>query len=158
MFSGFLENLLESGILFCCATAATKTALGIIQLWFNYFAASLYKAIGVHFSREAKERDAPPPSSGCIHSCLPFCVSGWSVWPFGGLPKRPAIWHAHESAKPSGVLNSSNFLANLSQSTLSLDLAAASDSLLMHSSAEAFICTKLKHPPEKLWSVLSGEV
>jgi len=50
---------LESGILFCCATAATKTALGIIQLGFNYFAASFYKALGVHFSREAKERDAP---------------------------------------------------------------------------------------------------
>jgi len=58
MIPKFLENLLESGILFCCcATAATKTALGIIQLWFNYFAASFYKAL--HFSREAKERDAP---------------------------------------------------------------------------------------------------
>jgi len=37
----------------------TKTALGIIQLWFNYFAASFYKALGVYFSLEAKERDAP---------------------------------------------------------------------------------------------------
>ena len=34
---GFLENLQESGNLFCNATATTKTALGIIQLWFNYF-------------------------------------------------------------------------------------------------------------------------
>ena len=37
MFPRFLENLLESRILFCCATAATKAALGIIQLWFHYF-------------------------------------------------------------------------------------------------------------------------
>jgi len=36
MLPGFLENLLESGDLVCSATAATKTALGIIQLWFNY--------------------------------------------------------------------------------------------------------------------------
>jgi len=45
--------------LFYCATTATKTALGIIQLWFDYFAASFFKALGVHFSREARERDAP---------------------------------------------------------------------------------------------------
>jgi len=38
----------------------------------------------------------------------------------------------HESAKPSGVLNSPNSLSNFSQSTLSSDLAAASESLLMH--------------------------
>jgi len=37
MLLGILENLLESGNLFGCATAATKTAAGIIQLWFNYF-------------------------------------------------------------------------------------------------------------------------
>jgi len=55
----FLENLLESGILFCCAMAATKTELGPIQLCFNYFAASFCKALGVHFSREANERDTP---------------------------------------------------------------------------------------------------
>jgi len=59
MFSSFLENVMESGNLFCCATAATKTALCVTQLWFNYFAASFCKALGVHFSREAKERNAP---------------------------------------------------------------------------------------------------
>jgi len=59
LFPRFLENLLESGILFCCAKAVTKTALGIIQLWFNYFATSLCKALGVHSFREAKERDTP---------------------------------------------------------------------------------------------------
>jgi len=72
MFLRLLENLLESGILFCCATAATKTAPGIILLGSNYFAASFYKALGVHFSREAKERDASvagafTPVSLCVH-------------------------------------------------------------------------------------------
>jgi len=37
MLPGILETLLESGNLFCTVVAATKTALGIIQLWFNYF-------------------------------------------------------------------------------------------------------------------------
>jgi len=37
MLPGFLENLLESRNLVCSATAATRTALDIIQLWFNYF-------------------------------------------------------------------------------------------------------------------------
>jgi len=37
MLPGFLENLLESGNLFCSATAATKTTVGVIQLWFHYF-------------------------------------------------------------------------------------------------------------------------
>jgi len=30
----------------------------MIQLWFNYFEVSFYKALGVHFSRKAKDRDA----------------------------------------------------------------------------------------------------
>jgi len=37
MLPGFLENLLESGNLFCSAAATTKTVLGLIWLWFNYF-------------------------------------------------------------------------------------------------------------------------
>jgi len=28
-------------------------------LWFNYFAAPFIKALGIHFSREAKEKDTP---------------------------------------------------------------------------------------------------
>jgi len=58
MLPRFLEELLESGNLVCSATVATKTALGIIQLWFNYFATSFYKPLGIHFSREANEIDA----------------------------------------------------------------------------------------------------
>jgi len=37
MLPGFLENLLQSGNLFCSAMAATKFALSVIQHWFNYF-------------------------------------------------------------------------------------------------------------------------
>ena len=33
----FLKILLENGNLFCSATAATKSALGITQHWFKYF-------------------------------------------------------------------------------------------------------------------------
>jgi len=139
MFLRFLENLLESGILFCCATAATKTAPGIILLGSNYFAASFYKALGVRFSREAKERDAPI----LVHSLLShFLYIGMISLPTFQCPsKTPChVCHAHESAKPPSVLSSTNLLLNLSQSTISSDLAAASECLLMHSSAEAFIC------------------
>ena len=53
------------------ATVRTNTFPGIIQLWFNYFAASSFKALGndMHFSLEAKERC--PGSCRRIHSCLP---------------------------------------------------------------------------------------
>jgi len=69
-------NLLESEHLVCSATATTKTELGIIQLWFNYFAASFYRELGIRFFWEAKERCS---GSWCIHSCLPFCVWGSDV-------------------------------------------------------------------------------
>jgi len=36
----FLKYLLESENVIYNATTGTKTALGIIQVWFNYFAAS----------------------------------------------------------------------------------------------------------------------
>jgi len=54
---GFLENLLESKNLFCSATAATKTALGIIQLCINRVALSFFNKLGIHSSWEVKQRD-----------------------------------------------------------------------------------------------------
>jgi len=42
----FGENLLENEKLVCGATASGKTALVVLQLWFNYFATSLFKALG----------------------------------------------------------------------------------------------------------------
>jgi len=58
----FLKNLLENENLVCIATAATKSALGIIQLWFNYFAASLFKAFGnvnVRYLKIPKQHRGP---------------------------------------------------------------------------------------------------
>jgi len=49
---GFLENLLESGNWFCGATAATIAALGIIQLWFNYFRGILAYTLPWRLSKE----------------------------------------------------------------------------------------------------------
>ena len=42
----FLENFLEREKLVCSATAGTKTAMGIFQICFNYFVASLCIALG----------------------------------------------------------------------------------------------------------------
>jgi len=52
----FLENLQESeSCLWCYGQDENlKTAPGIIQLWFNYIGSSFFKALGKHFSREAK--------------------------------------------------------------------------------------------------------
>jgi len=52
MLQGFLENLLESGTLFFSATVATKTALGIVQLWFNYFRGILAYTLPGRLSKE----------------------------------------------------------------------------------------------------------
>jgi len=51
--------LLESENLVYGATAGTKIPLSMIQLCLNYFSASFFKTLGIHFSRWAKERDAP---------------------------------------------------------------------------------------------------
>jgi len=52
MLPGFLETLLESGNLFCSATASTKTAPGIIQLWVNYFRGILAYTLPGRLSKE----------------------------------------------------------------------------------------------------------
>jgi len=48
---GFLK-ICWSGKLFCSATAATKTALGIIQLWFNYFRGIMASTLPGRLSKE----------------------------------------------------------------------------------------------------------
>jgi len=67
MLQGFLEkNVLESG----SATATTKTALGIIQLWFNYF-----RGILLYTRPERLSKEMPRwLIHSFIHSCLHFCV------------------------------------------------------------------------------------
>jgi len=64
---------------------------------------------------------------------------------FANLPvpfQNAMTLDTHESAKPPGVLDSPNSPSNFSHIALSWDLVAASESLLMHSSREAFICAK----------------
>jgi len=94
------RKLLESENVVCNSTAATKNALGIFQLWFNYFAASFFKELGVHFSREFKERDVPVAvafhrASLLVyrddHSFLPiFLVTFQNTKSFGDLPVHQA--------------------------------------------------------------------
>jgi len=57
--------------------------------------------------------------------------------------------------QPLGVLSSPNSLSNFSQLALSSDLAGVAESLLMHSSTEAFICAKLKYSD---WKTLLSSV
>jgi len=45
----FLEDLLESENLVYMCHSQDETALGILELWFNYFAASFFKALGIYF-------------------------------------------------------------------------------------------------------------
>jgi len=42
----FLKTFLESEIFVCSVMGRMKTAQGIIQFWFIYFAASFFKALG----------------------------------------------------------------------------------------------------------------
>ena len=87
------QNLLVSEILVYNSTAATKTALGIIQLWFSYFVASFYRALGIYFSMEAKRRYTPV----VVHSLLSLLLCMGMITPlcqfFGALPEHQAIWH-----------------------------------------------------------------
>jgi len=80
MFLGFLENLLESGNLFCSATAMTKTALGTIQLWFNYFRGILVYTFPGRLMC----------GSWFIHSCLHILYGAINLLIFRHLSKRHA--------------------------------------------------------------------
>jgi len=89
---GFIEILLESANLFCNAAGATKTALGALQLCFNFFALSFFKQIWHTLLLGGWEKRYP--GSWYIHSCLLCCVWGWSIChSFDALPKRHDTWH-----------------------------------------------------------------
>ena len=133
-----------SGNLFCSTTAATKTALGISQLWFSYFRGIMACTLPGRLSTKMR-------GSWFIHSSLFFCVWSWSICQsFSALPKRHTA--RHTTIRRSKFPNSSS---NYSQLGLISDLAEASESLLMHSSMEFFICAKLKHPA---WKILLHSV
>ena len=132
----------------------TKTALGVLQLCFYYFALYFFNELVIHSSWEAKQRDIP-----VVGAFTPACLVAFVDDQFANLsvPFQNAMtFDTHESAKSSGVASSPN--SYFSQLDLSSDFATASESLLMHSSTEAFTCAKSKHPNWKtlLSSVRSG--
>ena len=134
------QKFAEERNLFCCATAATKIPLDIIQLWFNYFRSIMAGTLPGRLSRDAAVLGPFTPVSLFVYRDDQF--ANLSV-PFqNAMPL---------DTQPSGVISSPNSLSNFSQLVLSSDLAAASESLLMHSSMEAFICAKLKYP---VWKTL----
>jgi len=97
-FSKFLvsENLV------CSATAGTKTALGILQIWFNYFATYFSRHLICNFPR--RRRRVMPRY--LVHSLLylPSCVWGWSPsLPIFWCPRRtPArLTHTSQPKNPS---------------------------------------------------------
>jgi len=98
MLPGFLEDWLEIGNLLCSATAATKTALGVLQLCFNYFALSCFNELGTHSSFEAKERDTPAVGA---FTPVSLVVYGDDRFANFSVPFHDAMTlDAHESAKP----------------------------------------------------------
>jgi len=126
--------------LFCSATGVTKTPLGVLQLCFNFFALFFFNELGIHSSWEAKQRDTPVVGA---FTTVSLVVYGDDQFANLSVSFQNAMTlDKHESAKPSGVLSYLNSLSNFSQFALSPDLAAASESLLMQSSTEAFICAK----------------
>ena len=103
MLPGFLENC-WSGNLFCSATAATKTALGIIQLWFNYFRGIMAYTFSRRLSRDAAVVDSFTPASLYVYWDDQF--ANLSV-PFqNAMPL---------DTQPTGVLSSPNSLLNFSE-------------------------------------------
>ena len=147
MFPGFIENILESGNLFCSATASrprrkphwVSSSFGSI-----IFAASLHTLFLWGLAK-------PWGGSWFLHSCLQFYEWGSGDDQFANIsaPFQNAMsLDTHESAKPSSVPSSSNSLSNFSQLVLSSNLTTASESLLMHSSTEAFTSAKSNILPE----------
>ena len=66
----------------CIATGGTKTALGIIQVWFNYFTASFFKALGninVNYLKIPKKH-CGPHKRALQAKCSPraVCLRPWT--------------------------------------------------------------------------------
>jgi len=89
--------LLESEKSVCGATAGTKTGNhpALVQIFRGIF----LKALGMHFSREAKERNAPEVGTSllspflCMGMNTPICQS------FGALPEHQGTWHTWVSQR-----------------------------------------------------------
>jgi len=108
------------------------------------FGSIILRHLGIHSSWETMQKDALVVGSFIAVSLL---VYGDDQFAHISVPFQNTMpLDTHESAKTTGVLSFLNSSSNFSQLPLSSDSAAASESLLMHSSTEAFICAKLKYP------------
>jgi len=98
------------------------------------------RLLGIHSSWEAKQR-----YDGVVGSFTPVSLFVYGDHQIANLsvPFQNAM---PLDTQPSVVLSSLNSPSNFLQLALSSDLAATSESLLMHGSTEAFICAKLKYP------------
>jgi len=154
---GILENLLESRIFFCSATAATK-ARGVSSSFGSIIFVRLVQLFSFNYvqlfsSWETKQRDAAVVGSFTPVSLL--WIGTVNLLKLSALFQNAMPLDTHKAVKLSSVPGKYNSLSNFSQLALNSDLAAASQSLLMHSSAEDFIRAKSKHPA---WKTLLSSV
>jgi len=84
--------------LVCSAMAGTKTALGIIRLWFNYFAASFFKALGNvnvnHLKIPKKHRGLHKRSSRATCGPRVWDPWFWRFWPVYFQRWNEGMWNA----------------------------------------------------------------
>jgi len=93
------RKFVQKWIFLCCATAKTKTAVVILHVWLNYFAASFFKSLGIYLCREVKERYVPVAIAFTPVSLL-VCQVITPEWQyFGAIPEYHAPRHVRESAK-----------------------------------------------------------
>jgi len=86
----------------------------------------------MHSSRETKQRDTAVVGSFTPVFLFVYVDDQFAILSVPFQNTMPL--DTYESAKPSGVLSYLNSLSNFSQLVSSPDLAAASESLLIHSS------------------------
>ena len=67
------------------------------SIWFKHLAALILKALGMHISSKAKQRDIPVVNAFPLVSLLFYGVDHFSLPIFWCLPKRPVNWHIRVS-------------------------------------------------------------
>ena len=97
------------------AATRTKTALIIFQFWFDYFSAFPFKAFGIYFPWQTKERY---PSVVCTLLAISFLEYG-IITPvcqsLGVLPSFHATWHTrvnHRIPSPASAFNISGLISS----------------------------------------------
>jgi len=94
---------------FVVIRAGRKSHWYILRLWFNSFAESFFKALGMHFSSEGKERDVAVVRS-CSH--LSLLVYGDDFPIFWSLSRTPGHLTHTNKPKNSSVQDFEHFRSN----------------------------------------------